>query len=412
MTRGLEFAYLRDNRLSSLSGFPQLAHLKVLDLSNNALTTLAELPILPQLKELYLAGNKITDVSTIPALPALEVLSLRGNHITSLVGMNEFPNLTALFLANNKLDSWRGFPVFPKLDSLRLLENPIARQPFYSVAAISLYFKSLSKLDGFAISPEDKHQAESLPIKFALLLRRGMPLFEASASSLDEQCDRFCVESQKDVSQASSCKLASCYVVGNAVEQQTITAKFEFNCDDHIHAEKATLASNDFSLIGGLRFCWFRATRGDSPVPIPTATKQTYTTTTGDIGCCLVAECHPVLPSGEVKTPFYVYSRDVAPEKPTVAVIELVGKAVDGGQLTVSVHYVGGAEGASEIRWFHVPPYRPDKPTQIPMELKARFIMLDTSDIGSIIMAEYTPVRSDSERGTPVSVRSEIVKPA
>ena len=103
------FAYINDNKISSLEGLRRLSS-RIFDLTNNKLTSLEyfnELP-LPRCKLMLFGNNQITSCKGLENI-FCEKLIMSNNEISS---WEYLPKgiLNQISFGNNKLTSWKGMP--------------------------------------------------------------------------------------------------------------------------------------------------------------------------------------------------------------------------------------------------------------------------------------------------------------
>ncbi|KAK2140329.1 hypothetical protein LSH36_1388g00024 [Paralvinella palmiformis] len=106
---------LSSNAITNVDSFPELLHVKTINLGNNLLTEFPDLKnASASLKTLFLDNNIITQIAEarLSALSALGRLSIPNNKLTSLPDV-DMPNLENLLIEGN--EEMENFPVVPLL---------------------------------------------------------------------------------------------------------------------------------------------------------------------------------------------------------------------------------------------------------------------------------------------------------
>jgi hypothetical protein len=100
-------------------------------------------------------------------------LLLSYNSIDTLFGLRPSDALEALDVSGNRLlKNLLGFPKFPQLKSIAVQKTPFAQSTTHRIACI-LVCPTLTQIDGFKVSPEEKKFAKSFPQGSASLIRAG-----------------------------------------------------------------------------------------------------------------------------------------------------------------------------------------------------------------------------------------------
>lgn len=125
-----------------------------------------------------------------------------------------------------------------------------------------------------------------------------------------------------------------------------------------------------------------------------------------DIGSIILCKVTPIRTDfGLSGQSSIIKSEVVRASDANVHLLELNGKAVEGGSLSVSYSYYGGVEGKSHIKWFRVG----ETTEEIVEASGSKEISLTTKDLNCTIKCEIIPVRDDGFEGIPQTINSEVV---
>ncbi|XP_078162701.1 outer arm dynein light chain 1 protein isoform X2 [Carex rostrata] len=186
-------------------------------------------------------------------------------------------------------------------------------------------------------------------------------------------------------------RLISLDVVGQPVEGTTLVANKRYWGGEE----------------GDSIFQWFLTDSDGIKTEVEGATSASYTLTLGDIGSRISVSCEPVRNDG-ARGPVVISEHlgPILPGPPTCHSLELVGAPTEGACLSFVAGYMGGVRGSCMQEWFQV------NSAGVKEKLtENEFLDLTLDYIGSQIELVFTPVRNDGQRGSPVSVISDVIIP-
>lgn len=190
---------------------------------------------------------------------------------------------------------------------------------------------------------------------------------------------------------SGSPRLLSLHILGEAVEGITLSVDKKYWGGEE----------------GESVFRWFRTSSDGTHSEIKGATTTSYMLSLDDIGFFISVSCEPVR-NDWARGPI-VLSEQIGPiisGPPTCHSLEFVGSMVEGQRLSFVASYSGGERGNCIIEWFRV------KSNGVKEKLIAEeYLGLSIEDVGRYIELIYTPVRKDGMRGSPASIKSEVIAP-
>lgn len=400
LTPKLEFVYLRENKLSSMSGLEILRRVKVLDLSFNDFKGGGFEPLAncKALQQLYLAGNQITSLSALPQLPNLEFLSVAQNKLKSL-SMSPQPKLQVLAASNNKISTFKGFPHLPMLEHLRLEENPILDIPHAEAASILIVGATLKRFNNRDLSVEEQKLALLYPAHTALCLREGWDfcgIDEASESTL-----QFLVAQWRD-------RLPPGYTVKKASIEPPSE---EDCCSCFFILEKESSMQEESDLT--LTYQWWVGDKTATNFkPIEGAVSKTYWPNHQDIGCCLKVECIPVIRESTYPSIFAISSPVAAGTGcPKVLSLRVDGELIEGRSIRAhaEVAWCGGTPGKAIVSWLRR--HGGSSPVAI-MGAEEHEYQLNLDDVGANLLLMYTPVTEEGVKGESQFATTTVIQAA
>eukprot|EP00249_Psilotum_nudum_P024971 c29337_g1_i1 orf=404-6085(-) len=400
LTPKLEFVYLRDNKLSCLTGIEILRRVKVLDLSFNEFKGAGFEPLVncKSLQQLYLAGNQITSLSSLPQLLNLEFLSVAQNKLKSLA-MASQPRLQVLAASKNKISTLKGFPNLPVLEHLRLEENPILDMSHVEAASILLVGPTLKKFNDRDLPLEEQELACQCPAHTAWCIRDGW---------------NFCnvPDATESTMQFLLSQWSGMLPSGYRVKMAELDIPFEGEpCHCHFLFEKENTAVDLPALT--LRYQWYIG--GKMPinfVPIDGAVDEVYWPKHEEIGCCLKVDCIPIL--GEIEyPPIFAISLAVTPGTgcPKVLKITVEGEYVEGSVIQghADIAWCGGIPGKGIVSWLR----RSENSSPVAIfGAEDHEYQLTLDDVGAQILLMYTPVTEEGVKGEAQLATTPIIKAA
>ncbi|KAL4200686.1 hypothetical protein AMTRI_Chr02g212440 [Amborella trichopoda] len=400
LSPNLEFVYLRDNLLSSLTGIEILKRVKVLDLSFNEFKGPGFEPLenCKALQQLYLAGNQITSLASLPQLPNLEFLSVAQNKLKSLA-MASQPRLQVLAASKNKISTLKGFPHLPLLEHLRVEENPILEMPHLEAASILLVGPTLKKFNDRDLSSEEQKLAKLYPAHTALCIRDGWDFCKPELS--EDSTFRFFYGRWKD-------HLPPGYILKEACVDQP----FEDDaCRCHFVFVKDRTVSNDSELF--LKYQWFIGEKTPTGfVAIKGANGESYWPKHEEIDRFLKVECIPILGDTEYP-PIFAVSCPVTAGTgcPKVLNLKVEGELVEGNVIKgfAEVAWCGGPPGKGVASWLR---RRWNSSPVVIVGAEDEEYRLTVDDIDSSLVFMYTPVTEEGVKGEPQYAMTDFVKAA
>ena len=132
----------------------------------------------------------------------------------------------------------------------------------------------------------------------------------------------------------------------------------------------------------------FKVARHTAIVALEGETKEAYTPTLDDVGCCLMFAATPVLVDGQKGTRVFAVSVDVEAATPVAYISEFVGAVIEGSPVKATVEYSGGTQGASTMQWYRCAvdsPYAP--PVVIEGATEMEYVPVN-ADVGHLLMFE------------------------
>ncbi|XP_065846855.1 187-kDa microtubule-associated protein AIR9 [Euphorbia lathyris] len=187
-------------------------------------------------------------------------------------------------------------------------------------------------------------------------------------------------------------RLLSLQIVGNTVEGTTISVDKKYWGGEE----------------GESVFRWFRTTSDGSQSEIFAATSISYMLSIDDIGCLISVSCEPVR-SDWARGPVIVSEQigPIIPGPPTCQSLDFLGSMMEGQRLSFVASYSGGERGNCSHEWYRV------RSNGLREKLSAdEFLDLTLEDVGKYIELVYTPMRKDGAKGTPRSIKSNVIAPA
>ncbi|KAL6991640.1 187-kDa microtubule-associated protein air9, partial [Sarracenia purpurea var. burkii] len=447
--KALQQLYLAGNQITSLRSLPELPNLEFLSVAQNKLKSLS-MASQPRLQVLAASKNRISTLKGFPHLPALEHLRVEENPIVEmqhleaasilLVGpalkkfndrdlsqeelayAKRYPAHTALCIR----DGWEFCRPEHALDStFRFLHEQWKDQlpPGYLLKEMSIdppfeedacccHFNFMK--DNTGSSNSDlvlKYQwfvGERIPSNFIAIPDATGEVYWPKHADIDrilkvecapildgtEYPTIFAISSP--VSPGTGCpKVLKIDVHGELIEGNIIRG----------YAEVAWCGGTPGKGVAS----WLRRKWNSSPVVITGAENEEYQLIVDDVDSCLVFMYTPVTEEGAKGEPQYAITDYVKPAPPSVNDVEIIGEAVDGSIIKGAGKYFGGREGPSKFEWL-----RED-------ENSGDFLLVSTGsidytltkeDVGRRLAFVYIPVNLEGKEGKPVSIVSQIVKPA
>ncbi|PWV07322.1 hypothetical protein C3747_103g66 [Trypanosoma cruzi] len=116
-------------------------------------------------------------------------IDLRNNSLRNFEHFGTHPKLVELQLQNNQIESLMGLTRQPSLAALELDGNPIAAHPWYRVALMAVGF-SITKIDGVAVSVNERDMARALGPAASLAVSYGWKLQPGERSPEESPCYR------------------------------------------------------------------------------------------------------------------------------------------------------------------------------------------------------------------------------
>jgi hypothetical protein len=120
-----------------------------------------------------LVKKGITSLSGVVLHSNIKLLNVDGNNIPDFIGFGPPPDFESLIISNNPLTSLKGMPSMPSIASITMRNTPFSRIPFYRIALVILFGRTLRVVDGQRISQQEREIAESYPRATTGLLRAG-----------------------------------------------------------------------------------------------------------------------------------------------------------------------------------------------------------------------------------------------
>ncbi|EPY22168.1 leucine-rich repeat protein [Strigomonas culicis] len=166
-------------------------------------------------------------------------------------------------------------------------------------------------------------------------------------------------------------------------------------------AEGSTLlAEADYTggIEGSSSLTWFRVLSTGDAIPIEQRDPWAgYKITGEDVGCRIRAQFTPVRNDWVPGDPKSVDSDVVTAGEPECESIKIIGNLLEGSELEVDVHYVGGEEGDSFYQWLR----RVDNADEyVPIGGQNSTKYTTTlDDVGKCLAVEYTPVSAEGKEG-------------
>lgn len=400
LTPKLEFVYLRDNKLSTLTGIEVLKRVKVLDLSFNEFKGAGFEPLAncKALQQLYLAGNQITSLSGLPQLPNLEFLSVAQNNLRSLA-MATQPRLQVLAASKNKISTFKGFPHLPLLEHLRLEENPISDMRHVEAAAILLAGPTLKKFNDKDLPLEEQELARMYPPQTAICIRDGW-----------EFCD--IEEASRSSMQFLVAQWADTLPPGHTVEEASIDQPSEGDpCSCHFTLKEVNDAHEQLGL--NLRYQWFIGGKTPSNfLAIEGASEEVYWPKHDDIGHCLKVECTPILGVTEYP-PIFAVSWPVLQGTgcPKVMSLTVDGEPKEGNVIKghAEIAWCGGTPSKGYVSWLRR--YENSSPVVI-IGAEDLEYQLSLDDVGANVLLMYTPATEEGVKGEPQFATTAVIEAA
>ncbi|XP_076908814.1 187-kDa microtubule-associated protein AIR9-like isoform X1 [Bidens hawaiensis] len=193
--------------------------------------------------------------------------------------------------------------------------------------------------------------------------------------------------------QPGSPRLLSLQVVGTAVEGTTLCINKQYWGGEE----------------GNSVFRWFRTSSDGIQKEVADAAISSYMLSADDIGYFISVSCEPVR-KDLARGPIVLSEQigPISPGPPTCQSLEFDGSLVEGGHLTFTASYSGGAKGDCFFEWFRVK----DNGCKEKLHSGAEHLDLTLEDVGGCMELVYTPVREDGLKGSPKSIVSGPIIPA
>lgn len=152
----LENLNLLSIKYNSITSFPALQNLQILDVSHNNLPAIEYLP--ECLTELYISHNCLTE---LPALPSILTIDISHNKVNSLHFLSSSNNLKLLNASHNELeDPIQVLSDLKPCSELVLLDiKGCPFKPQHRLMFISAFVGTLQEINGLAVAPEERKKA-------------------------------------------------------------------------------------------------------------------------------------------------------------------------------------------------------------------------------------------------------------
>ncbi|CAN1812949.1 187-kDa microtubule-associated protein AIR9 [Linum perenne] len=187
-------------------------------------------------------------------------------------------------------------------------------------------------------------------------------------------------------------RLLSLQIVGNAVEGTQLSINKKYWGGEE----------------GESVFRWFRTASDGTQFEIPGANASSYTMVFDDIGYYMSVSCEPVR-SDWARGPVVLSEQvgPIVPGPPTCLSLEFLGSMIEGQRVSFIATYIGGDRGNCCHDWFRV------RSNGFREKLSDDdFLDLTLEDVGEHIELIYLPIREDGVRGSPKTIKSDIIVPA
>ncbi|CAI0545496.1 unnamed protein product [Linum tenue] len=187
-------------------------------------------------------------------------------------------------------------------------------------------------------------------------------------------------------------RLLSLQLVGSAVEGTLLSIKKKYWGGEE----------------GESVFRWFRSGSDGTQFEIPGANDSSYTVAVDDIGYFVSVSCEPVR-SDWARGPVVLSEQigPITPGPPTCQSLEFLGSMIEGQRVSFIATYTGGERGNCCHDWFRVKSYGVREKLS-----DDDFVDLTLEDVGKRIELIYLPVRKDGSRGSPKTIKSDVIVPA
>ncbi|KAK4797344.1 hypothetical protein SAY86_029670 [Trapa natans] len=447
--KALQQLYLAGNQITSLASLPQLPNLEFLSVAQNKLKSLA-MASQPRLQVLAASRNKISTLKGFPHLPSLEHLRVEENPILKM------PHLEAasILLVG---------PMLKKFNDRDLLREEMALAKRYPVHA------SLCLRDGWEFCRPDQAAESTFRFLVEQWKDKFPPGYLLKEASIDKPFEEdvcachFTFVQDSTLSVDSQLNLKYQWFVGGrtpsnfyAIPDATGEVYWPRNEDIgkvlkvecipilgeteyppvfaisspvspgtkipkvvSLEVQGELLEGNTIRGHAKVAWCggtpgkgvasWLRRRWNSSPVVIAGAEDEAYQLSLDDVDTSLVFMYTPVTEEGVKGEPQYKYTDFIKAAPPSVSNLRIIGTIVEGNTIKGVGDYFGGKEGPSKFEW-----QRENKETGdfTSMSRGTPEYVLTKEDVGRRISFIYVPINFEGQEGEPVSLVSQIVKPA
>jgi hypothetical protein len=120
-----------------------------------------------------LVKKSINSLSALVLPPNIKLVNVDSNVITDFLGFRPPSHLETLIVSNNPIASLQGIPPMSHIRSITMQDTPFAKHPFYRIALVILFGRSLRVIDDDRISQSERDIAAAYPVGTTDLLRAG-----------------------------------------------------------------------------------------------------------------------------------------------------------------------------------------------------------------------------------------------
>ncbi|KAL1555754.1 187-kDa microtubule-associated protein air9 [Salvia divinorum] len=447
--KALQQLYLAGNQITSLRSLPELPNLEFLSVAQNKLKSLS-MASQPRLQVLAASKNKISTLKGFPHLPALEHLRVEENPILKvshleaatilLVGptlkkfndrdlsreeisiAKRYPSHTALCIRGGwelcrpeqAVDSTFKFLIElwkDQLPSGYLLKKACVDQPFEEDAC-RCHFEF--------VRDTNEHSDVVLDLKYQWFIGGRTP---SNFIAIPGACVEVYFPKHDDIGKILKVECTpmlgdtdypTVFAISSPVSKGTGIPKVV-----KIDVFGELVEGNTIKGFAEVAWCggtpgkgvasWLRRRWNCSPVAIIGAEEEEYELILDDVGSCMVYMYTPVTVEGAKGEPQYAITDYVKAAPPSVSNVQISGDVFEGCVIKGLGNYFGGKEGPSRFEWL-----REDKDTgeRTLVVMGTNEYSLTKEDIGRRLAFVYLPVNFEGQEGKPMSVVSQIVKPA
>ncbi|KAL1560501.1 187-kDa microtubule-associated protein air9 [Salvia divinorum] len=447
--KALQQLYLAGNQITSLRSLPELPNLEFLSVAQNKLKSLS-MASQPRLQVLAASKNKISTLKGFPHLPALEHLRVEENPILKmshleaaailLVGptlkkfndrdlsreeisiAKRYPSHTALCIRGGwelcrpeqAIDSTFKFLIEQWKDQLPsgyLLKKAFVDQPFEEDACCC-HFEF--------VRDTNEHSDVVLDLKYQWFIGGRTP---SNFIAIPGACGEVYFPKKDDIGRILKVECTpimgdtdypTIFAISSPVSKGTgIPKVIKIDVSGELVEGNTIKGHVEVAWCGGSPgkgvASWLRRRWNSSPVVITGAEEEDYHLILDDVGSCLVFMYTPVTEEGAKGEPQYAITDYVKAAPPSVSNVQISGDVIEGCVIKGLGEYFGGKEGPSRFEWL-----REDKDTgeRTLVVMGANEYSLLKEDIGRRLAFVYLPVNFEGQEGKPMSVVSQIVKPA